>query len=76
MLKVVHLQAATFSAGRAAFRLHTAFLEEDISSSILSLWNDVNDTELMNSLNLTSSIFAWIDKKMQAFINRDNNKQY
>jgi hypothetical protein len=40
MLKVVHLQKRTTSAGKAALRLHSAFLEAGISSNILSLQAD------------------------------------
>lgn len=76
MLKVVQLQTATFSAGRAAFRLHSAFLEENIDSSILSLFIEVNDTDEMKNLRLTSRIFAFVDNKMQSYITRNNYKEF
>jgi glycosyltransferase involved in cell wall biosynthesis len=76
MLKVVHLQAATFSAGRAAFRLHNAFLEENIDSSTLSLWKEVNDTEKMKNVKFSSTIFAWVDAKIQKYLTRNAVKEY
>ena len=76
MLKVVHLQAATFSAGRAAFKLHTAFLEENIDSGILSLFKEVNDTEEMKNLKFSATIQAWVDNKMQSYLTRNNHKEF
>ncbi len=76
MLKIVHLQYATFSAGRAALRLHNAFLEENYDSSILSLRYDINDTDKLKHVGLKSTIKGWIDNKMQSFLTRNNNKQF
>jgi glycosyltransferase involved in cell wall biosynthesis len=67
---------APFSAGRAGVRLHNAFLDEHYDSTVLSLYYDVNDTEEMFHLRLKSTIFAWIDNKMQSYLTRNNYKQY
>ena len=76
MLKVIHLQYAPLSAGRAALRLHNAFQEENIDSSILSLRYDVNDTEEIKHLRMTSNITAWIDGRLQSYLLRNNFKQF
>jgi glycosyltransferase involved in cell wall biosynthesis len=76
MIKVVQLQNSPYSAGRAALRLHDAFLEENFDSSMVSLHQDINDTEKMIHLKMSSNIIAWLDNKMQLFLKRKNNKEY
>jgi len=76
MTKIVHIQAGIFTAGRAALRLHNAFLEEKYDSSILSLWPDINDNERIKHMRIHSNIIGWIDSKLQSFLQRDNNKQF
>ncbi len=50
MIKVVHLQHSTASAGSAAYRLHKAFLNANIESSILSLYSHINGNKAINQL--------------------------
>jgi hypothetical protein len=76
MIKVVQLQNSPFSAGRAALRLHNAFLEENFDSGMVSLHHDVNDTEAMKHLRLRSHIKAWLDNKLQLYLKRKNHKEY
>ena len=75
-MKIVHLQNSTYSAGRAALRLHNALLEENIDSSILSLTYDINDTEEMEHLKLISTISAWADRKIQSYLGRKIDRQF
>ncbi len=75
-MKIVHLQFAKYSAGRAALRLHTAFLGENIESSILSLHYDINDTEEIRHLGIKSTVGAWVDNKLQSYLTRNNHKEY
>jgi len=76
MFKVVHLQYSTFSAGRAALRLHAAMLEENIDSSILSLQHDLIDTGEIEHLRMRSNIIAWLDGRLQLFLTRNSNRHF
>ena len=76
MLKVVHLQNSTLSAGRAALRLHSAFLEENIDSRIVSLKIDVNDTSEIKEIGRNSRIIARMDDILRSYITRNNNSQF
>jgi len=76
MIKVVQLQYSSASAGRAALRLHTAFLETSIGSGILSLRSDINDTDEIKHLGRNSKISAWLDNKLQLYLTRNNYKHF
>ncbi len=76
MFKVIHIQKDLFSAGRAATRLHRAFLEAGIESSVLSLFMDKNDTDEMKSAPKASRVKARIDYNIQSFITRKINLKY
>jgi len=76
MLKVVHIQYSIYSAGRAALRLHNAMLENNISSSILSLHPDINDTDIIRHARMKSVIISWIEGKILSFITRKTNRQF
>lgn len=76
MIRVVHLQYSTSSAGSVALSLHNAFLEENIDSSILSLYSDKNDIEEISQTGRNSRIIAWLDNKLQSYLRRNNYKQF
>jgi glycosyltransferase involved in cell wall biosynthesis len=77
MTKVIHLQYSTKSAGSAALRLHKAFLEMGINSTILSLFSDINDTNEICQAGRNSKIIAWVDNELQSFfITRKIYKQF
>jgi glycosyltransferase involved in cell wall biosynthesis len=76
MIKIVHLQYESQSAGRAALRLHTAFLEAKIDSSILSLHSDINDTEEIKHLGRNARIVERLDNILQSYLKRNNYKQF
>jgi len=76
MLKVVHLQKRTTSAGKAALRLHTAFLEAGISSNILSVEPDVNDSETTTVTGSKSRLVVRMDYNLQNFFTRHAEKRY
>jgi glycosyltransferase involved in cell wall biosynthesis len=76
MIKIVHLQYSLESAGKAALRLHTAFLEAKIDSSILSLHSDINDTEEIKHVGRNSRIVERLDHILQSYLKRNNYKQF
>jgi glycosyltransferase involved in cell wall biosynthesis len=76
MVKVVHLQISTMSAGRAVPRLHNAMLEANIDSSILTLNYDVNDSSAVKNLDRNARVVARLDESLQNFILRKAHKEF
>src|SRR5664280_852369 len=76
MIKVVHLQNSTFSAGRAMLRLHNAMLEANIDSSILTLVQDINDTAEIKNLGRNARIVARLDYFLQSFVRREIKRKF
>ncbi len=72
--RVIHVQKHLFSGGKAAFRLHKAFLEAGIESQVLSLVGDMNDEEGMVSSGRKAWLRAKIDNKLEIFITRKIKK--
>lgn len=72
MIKVVHIQTDTLSTGRAALRLHTAFLNSGIKSSITTLTYNKNNDLTIRQTNKYSKIISWIDSRLQSFLSRNN----
>lgn len=76
MINVVQLQFSKDTAGKAALRLHDAFIEEGIDSSILSLkWDIINDDKI-KFVSKKSRIIARLDKILQSYITRKKIKEY
>jgi len=76
MLKVVHVQNDMMSAGRAALRLHLAFEEFGIESSIITLFTDVNDTNRIFNPGKIARLRALLDRKVQTYLFRKTDKKY
>ena len=76
MIKVVQLQYSGKSAGSSALRLHHAFLEEGIDSSILSLKPDTPADNTIKNLGKKSRLISRLDANLKSYINRKNVKQY
>lgn len=76
MTKVVHIQKSIQSTGRAPLRLHNAFLDKNIDSSILSMDYDINLTDRIFQTSRKSRIFARIDNYFQAAITRQIDRKY
>jgi glycosyltransferase involved in cell wall biosynthesis len=74
MIKVVHLQYSPVSAGSAASRLHKAFLDNDIDSSILSLLPVNTKDKAIKQLRKRSTIIAQVDQSIQSAVIRKNIK--
>ena len=75
MIKVVHLQIFTELTGRAALRLHRAFLKNGIDSSMITLRRAINDDEKIKQKGKISSIVARMDRSIQAYLNKNNIKE-
>jgi glycosyltransferase involved in cell wall biosynthesis len=76
MIKVAQLQIFTESTGRAALRLHRAFLKNGIDSSMITLHRAVNDDEKIKQKGKLSSITARLDRSTQAYLNKNNIKEF
>src|SRR4029078_322841 len=76
MIKVVQLQYSGKSAGSSALRLHHAFLEEGIDSSIVSLKPDTPADNTIKNLGKKSRLISRLDANLKSYINRENVKQY
>lgn len=76
MIKVVQLQNSMNSAGSSALRLHNAFLEEGIDSSIVSRRTDRIIDNKIKYLYKKSIIISRLNDKLIGYINRKNIKQY
>lgn len=75
-LNIVHIQKAVLSTGRAPLRLHSAFSEENIESSILSMEFDVNLTDRIIETGRNPRIIARLDNFLQSFITRNIKSQF
>jgi len=76
MIKVIHIQFSTESAGGVVPKLNNAFLEYNIDSRILTLNPCVNDNEQIIHLGRFPKIIAWLESRLNQFFSRKNNKQF
>lgn len=76
MIKAIHLQHSARSAGRAALRLHNAFLESGIDSYIVSMESDINDTERIIHTGKLSKIKAKLNYTLQMHYYKNNRKEF
>lgn len=76
MTKVIHIQYSPDSTGRAALRLHRAFLEAGLESSILSLLPGTTEENGIKYLGKKSVLVGKLDYKIQKFLTRNTNKQF
>ncbi len=76
MTKVVHLQIASESTGRAPLRLHRAFLKSGIDSLMLTLRRSANDDETVKQKGYWPKISSWFDQRIQSYLNRNNRKEF
>jgi glycosyltransferase involved in cell wall biosynthesis len=76
MFKVVQLQNSKESAGKAAQRLHYAFLEGGVDSTIISLEKDLIIDDKIKYLEIKARITANLDKTLQGYRNGKTNKQF
>jgi glycosyltransferase involved in cell wall biosynthesis len=76
MLKIVHLQFSPESSGRAALRLHKAFLEADVDSSILFFHPWSLEEERIKKLGGNSKLIYRLEHYFQMLIARKTNTQF
>jgi glycosyltransferase involved in cell wall biosynthesis len=76
MLKVVHIQYSTQSAGGAALRLQKAFINAGIQSQIVSLQKDSPAVENVIYLGKKQRAIARINCRIQAWLNKKTPSQF
>ena len=76
MHKVLHLQTHLPSSGNAAFRLHEAFLQSGIDSSMLSLSCEKETNKQISSLGEKAKIVSIINDRLQAYITGKTVKEF
>lgn len=76
MIKVAQLQFFSESTGRAALRLHKAFLNSGIDSTIISLKHGINDEGKIIQKGKIPKIISWVDGKLQSYLMRNNVKRF
>lgn len=75
-VKVVHLQIFTTASGKAAPRLHSAFLKNGIDSRIITLRHEINDDDRTIQKGKRSLVVSWIDNIIQSFLTRNTVKKF
>ena len=76
MIKVIHLQNSSTSAGGVVPQLNRAFLESDIDSSILTLNPNINDNKSVIHLGRIPKVISRIDSIISDFIFRNRKRQF
>ena len=74
-IKVVHLQYATSEASFAN-RLHKAFVESGVSSSVLSLFCDIKGSDRISGLGSKGGYVAKIATKMESYLTRNAKDEF
>ena len=67
-IKVVQIQIFTASSGKAAIRLHNAFIQRGIDSTIITLKHEINDDDKVIQKGMKPKLVAWIDNKIQSYV--------
>ena len=75
-LKIVQLQFSKESAGSSAIRLHKAFLQEGINSTLLSLKHDTVTDEHINYLSYFALRKAKLEYKLKSICNKKYEIKY
>lgn len=76
MLKVVHIQIFSEYTGRAALRLHRAFLNSGIDSGIITLRAAQNDDEKIKQKGRGSGAISRLNTQLESYLNKDNIKKF
>jgi glycosyltransferase involved in cell wall biosynthesis len=76
MVKVVHIQYSTASAGGAALRLQKALINAGLQSNIISLERDDHQLEGIVYLNKREKFVAKINSKIQEHLSRKIPQQF
>jgi glycosyltransferase involved in cell wall biosynthesis len=76
MVKIVHILYSIESAGSAALRLHKAFIESDIDSSLLSLKSASIQDKKISFLGRLPNLIGKFEYRIQHFLTRNVLKDY
>lgn len=74
-LKVLHLQYMTTEAS-PGYRLHKAFLDAGINSSLLSLYNELDEQKNLSSLGRNSRWISKINNRTESYLKRKMTSQF
>ena len=74
-LKILHLQYGT-SAASPGHRLHNAFLDAGINSSLLSLYNGLDEQNNIFNLGRKARWIAKINNRTESYLKRKMNSQF
>lgn len=75
-MKIVQVQYSSKSGGGAALKLHNAFLDAGIDSHVLTLHDDINDTDRVIYCGRKAKIRARFEDMINDFVNRKSNKEF
>jgi len=75
-MKIVQIQYSSKSGGGAAIKLHGMFLESGIDSHVLTLHDDINDTERIIYCGRKAKARAKIEENIHEFLTRKCLKEY
>lgn len=75
-MKIVQVQISTQYTGRAALRLHRAFLKRNIDSTIITLRTTLNDDEKIIQKGKSATILARLDNIIKPFFVRNTLPQF
>lgn len=75
-MKIVQVQYSSKSGGGAALKLHNAFLDAGIDSHILTLHDDINDTDRVIYCGRKAKIMARIEDMISDFVTRKSKKEF
>jgi glycosyltransferase involved in cell wall biosynthesis len=76
MIKIAQIQVFSQYTGKAALRLHKAFLNSGIESTLITLKSAINDDEKIIQKSKKSKLVAKLDNYLQSIINRKNVKEF
>lgn len=76
MIKVVQFQYSFTSAGKQGVRLHNAFLENGIDSTLITLYSDIAANDKLLGLGKSYKMIASLDKMIQKYLVRKSIKKF
>lgn len=75
-MKIVQIQYSSKSGGGAALKLHNAFLDAGIDSHVLTLHDDINDTDRVIYCGRNAKARARIEDMINDFVTRKSQKEF
>lgn len=75
-MKIVQVQYSSKSGGGAALKIHNALLDTGVESSVLTLHDDINDTDRVIYCGWKAKARARVEEKIHDFITRKCIKKF